>query len=84
MNRNSDMILAEILRLILLLLVAGSIYILYYVDMMRCSGKLFLIAYNSVPYMFEHILAGVAVFLAFCVARIKISEKLYDKGGRRE
>lgn len=76
MNKYSEKILAELSRLILLLLVMGTVYILFYVDTMRCSGELFLVAYTSVPYMIEHILAGVVVFLAFST----LIEKLKHNG----
>ena len=46
---------------------------------MKNSSELFLLAYTSVPYMMEHILAGVAVFLAFAVIDAKINDKCMTK-----
>ena len=46
---------------------------------MKNSSELFLTAYTSIPYMMEHILAGVAVFLAFAVIDAKINDKCMTK-----
>lgn len=65
--------------LTLLVLVMSALYILYFVAEMKNSSKLFLTAYTSVPYMMEHILAGVTVFLAFSVIAAKINDKCMTK-----
>lgn len=73
MKKNSYDFIADLSRLILILLTSTGLYVLYLVFEMRECGELFLRAYNSVPIMLEHVLAGVVVYLAFAAVSAKIS-----------
>ncbi len=79
MKKNSRKYFSDISILTLLVLVMSALYILYFVAEMKHSSELFLTAYTSVPYMMEHILAGVTVFLAFAVIDAKINDKCMTK-----
>lgn len=72
MEKNSYKFIAELSRLILLLLINTGLCILSLVCTMRDCGELFLRAYNSVPLMLEYVLAGVVLYLVFEV----LAEKL--------
>ena len=72
MEKNSYDFIADLSRLILLLLTSSGIYVLYLVFEMQSCEELFLRAYNSVPLMIEHVLAGVVLYLAFAA----LTEKL--------
>lgn len=79
MKKNNRKYFSDISMLTLLVLVMSALYILSFVAEMKNSSELFLTAYTSVPYMMEHILAGVAVFLAFAVIDAKINDKCMTK-----
>lgn len=79
MKKNNRKYFSDISILTLLVLVMSALYILYFVAEMKNSSELFLLSYTSVPYMMEHILAGVAVFLAFAVIDAKINAKCMTK-----
>ena len=79
MKKNNRKYFSDISILTLLVLVMSALYILYFVAEMKNSSGLFLLAYTSVPYMMEHILAGVTVFLAFAVIDAKINDKCMTK-----
>ena len=78
-KKNNRKYFSDISMLTLLVLVMSALYILYFVAEMKNSSELFLTAYTSVPYMMEHILAGVTVFLAFAVIDAKINDKCMTK-----
>lgn len=71
----------RISQLVLLLLTAVSLYILRYVYLMKDSAEIFLSGYNSVPYMLEHVLSGLLVYLVFAVIITKIHNKNMYGGG---
>ena len=79
MKKNNRKYFSDISMLTLLVLVMSALYILYFVAEMKNSSELFLLAYTSVPYMMEHILAGVTVFLAFAVIDAKINTRIPAK-----
>lgn len=79
MKKNNRKYFSDISILTLLVLVMSALYILYFVAEMKSSSELFLTAYTSIPYMMEHILAGVTVFLAFAVIDAKINDKCMTK-----
>lgn len=78
-KKNNRKYFSDISILTLLVLVMSALYILYFVAEMKNSSELFLTAYTRVPYMMEHILAGVTVFLAFAVIDAKINDKCMTK-----
>ena len=71
----------RISQLVLLLLTAVSLYILRYVYLMKDSAEIFLSGYNSVPYMLEHVLSGLLVYLVFAVIITKIHNNNMYGGG---
>ncbi len=79
MNKSLNRLFLHLTAGVLSLLTAGSILIWWETARMQGCLSCAMIRYHSVPYMTEHILCGMVLYLAFSVAIAKICPgALYD------
>ena len=82
-ERKFSIFLGRITHAVMLTVLCPSILIARSLETFSASDVLS--AYHSYPYMFEHILCGVAVYLAFSVIVTKIHRSsLHENGGGRQ
>ncbi len=66
--------ICDLSRLVPVTIIAVSLYILNFVNIMSTDPDFFLRAYASVPEMMECVLAGVLVYAAFVLIMLKLEK----------